>query len=81
MSWAVAFIGTPEKVAEALELHSNNISGESKVEYDEAKPHLIGLVKQNFGYNYMVKVNASGHGMQGSRQLSTLIEIVYNALV
>jgi hypothetical protein len=84
MSWSIGFIGKPEKVIEALEAESGKMSGESKVEYDEALPHLIVLVKQNFGTNYPVKITASGHGQTGEkphRQLTASIELVYNLLV
>lgn len=48
MSWSISFIGTPEKVAAALEANSPKLSGQCKVEYDDALPHLVALVKQNF---------------------------------
>lgn len=85
MSWSVQFIGRPEKVIEALQTNSGKLSGESKVEYDSALPHLVGLVKENFGFDYPVKITASGHGFSGgeksNRQLTASVEVIYGLLV
>jgi hypothetical protein len=84
MSWSVQFIGKPEKVAEALIKQADSMSGESKNEYGSALPHLVGLVKENFGYDYVVKITASGHGQTGekpNRQLTASIELLYGMLV
>jgi len=85
MSWSISFIGKPEKVVEALTAQSAQLSGESKKEYDSALPHLVGLVNENFGTPYPVKLAASGHGTiytdRSDRQLSASIEIVYGLLV
>jgi hypothetical protein len=84
MSWSVQFIGKPEKIVEALQKQSETMSGESKVEYDCALPHLVGLVNENFGYDYAIKLMASGHGMTGekpNRQLTTSIELICGLLV
>ena len=63
MSWSISFIGTSEKVAEALTAYSEKIDGYSKVEYDKALPHMVALVKENFGNaGELVKCSASGHG-------------------
>ncbi len=63
MSWSISFIGKPEKVAEALEAYSTKIDGYSKVEYDKALPHMVTLVKENFGNEgELIKLSASGHG-------------------
>lgn len=70
MSWSVIFIGKPENVSKALKEHSSKIDGYSKVEYDEALPHLEALVSQNFNTQYpdslVVKIVASGHGQKDS---------------
>lgn len=85
MSWSIQFIGKPEKVVEALLLQSEKMNGESKVEYDSALPHLVGLVNENFGYDYVVKIVANGHGTAGgekpNRQLTASIELIYGLLV
>jgi hypothetical protein len=85
MSWSIAFIGKPEKVVEALQKQSETLNGESKKEYDSALPHLIGLVNENFGTPYPVKLAASGHGTvytdRSDRQLTVSLELVYGLLV
>jgi hypothetical protein len=87
MSWSVQFIGKPEKVVEALNENSKKmIDVQSKMEFDSALPYLIGIVKENFGFDYAVKLTASGHGYsvngeQKNRQLAASIEIVYGLLV
>lgn len=88
MSWSVYFFGKPEKVVEALEKQSTQLTGLSKEEYDEALPHLIGLAKQNFRKegDPMIKLNASGHGSKTGdehtqRQCQVSLEIVYGMLV
>jgi hypothetical protein len=87
MSWSVGFIGKPEKVVEALQSHSEKLNGESKVEYDSALPHLIGVVNENFGHDYPIKLTASGHGTNyggtrpNERQLLVSLEFVCGLLV
>jgi len=68
MSWTIGFIGTPDKVVGAMETETQKYSGLSKEEYEQALPHLVALVKQNFnkeGGDYkqpIIKINASGSG-------------------
>lgn len=67
MSWSIALIGKPENVVKALHQESEKLSGQSKIEFDDAKPHLIGLVEQNFNSNHpdsvpVIKLTASGSG-------------------
>lgn len=80
MSWSVSFIGTPNKVADALDKHSETLAGQSLVEYDDAKPHLINLVKGNV--SQFVSVTANGHsiftsGVKTGGNLSVKIEPTY----
>lgn len=85
MSWSINFIGKPEKVSEALTAQSANFSGETKVEYDSALPCLVGLVNENFGNGYAVKLAASGHGNAGvekpDRVLTVSLDVIYGLLV
>jgi len=85
MSWSVQFVGKPEKVVEALIAQSEKLSRESKAEFDAALPHLVALVNENYGFDYAVKLVASGHGYAGTdkpnRQLTVSIELVYGLLV
>jgi hypothetical protein len=48
MSWSISLRGTPATVARSLEEHSAGLTGQSKVEYDGALPHLAALVRENF---------------------------------
>lgn len=86
MSWSVQFIGTPEKVAEALTAHSGKLSDQSKVEFDSALPHMVGICNENFGTGAKIKLAASGHGYavnekQQQRQLIVSVETFYAELV
>jgi hypothetical protein len=67
MSWSVNFIGTPEKIASALQKQSESLSGQSKEEFDEVLPHMVGLVKQNYNKTSepVLKISASGHRFSG----------------
>lgn len=60
MSWSFSAIGKPEAVARALDTQNAGLTGQSKVEWDEAKPALKALVGANVG-TVAVQVNASGH--------------------
>lgn len=66
MSWSVSATGKPENVAKYLEEQSAKQSGQSKIEYDDALPNLVGLVLQNFRNDAtpqgMIRIEASGSG-------------------
>jgi hypothetical protein len=85
MSWSIQFIGKPEKVVEALQKQSETMNGDSKVEYDAALPHLVGIVKENFGFDTLLKIVASGHGYstgdKPNRTLTVNIESIYGVIV
>lgn len=93
MSWSIALIGKPDNIVERLTRTSMEMTeGQSKTEYDEALPHLIGIVKQNFalsssGYTEpMVKLEANGSGfmkdgLQQQRSLKVTIESMYITVV
>lgn len=64
MSWSISLMGKPKNVVAALKAESAKLTGASKEEYDEALPHLIGLVEQNVAeenYPQVVDLDASGH--------------------
>lgn len=86
MSWSVSFLGEPQKVGKALYDESEKMSGQSKIEYDSALPHLVALVHENFGTSYLIKVDANGHGSsvngeQKDRYFSATIQPIYSVLV
>jgi len=63
MTWSFRGIGKPENIIRAaLEAHSETLTGDSKAEFDEVKPHLLALVGMNQGNAYLpLIVVASGH--------------------
>jgi hypothetical protein len=90
MSWSIAMIGEPKNVITALTANSEKLTGQSRVEFDEALPHLIGLVSQNFAepQNVVQKIRlrASGSGysvdgVQKNRSLNASIENEYIEIV
>jgi len=92
VSWSINLMGTPENVAKALDEESGKLSGQSKLEYDEALPHLKGLVAQNFGGSNLIDLEASGSGSaqvdpvsretkQVNRSCSASIKTQYKRLV
>ena len=71
MSWSVSAVGEPEAVVRHLERYmADQAPNQSKSEYDEAKPHLVALVKQNYATpgapeyakGALVSIEASGSG-------------------
>jgi hypothetical protein len=67
MSWSVRLIGTPEAVAKALEEEEAKLSGQSLIEFRDAKPSLQMLIMQNFdnapgAKPQLLKLTASGSG-------------------
>jgi hypothetical protein len=61
MSWCFGAIGTPARVAAALEAH-REYSHESQAEFEEAKPHLVALLRLNFNEPpCAIRLEASGH--------------------
>ena len=66
MSWSVNVIGKSEEVIKELDAYSVRLQGpgaeQSKLEYDEALPHLKALVLQNFGFDRTIELSAHGSG-------------------
>jgi len=69
MSWSIQLIGKPENITKALQAESERLKDESKLEFDAALPHLLGLLGQNFSGDGsapydggLIKLVASGHG-------------------
>lgn len=94
MSWSFQCIGKPAGVVQALKNHSDSFSGnpQSKLEFDDAKPHLIALVSENFiteGHGYhdpLIDFEASGSGSasggeQRQRNLTVSIKPIWKTLV
>ena len=60
MSWSFQGTGKPEAVLRAIETTNSGLTGQSKGEWEKAKPALRTLIAANVG-NVAVEVNASGH--------------------
>lgn len=67
MAWSISLIGTPADISSELASHSQSLIGDSKAEFDEALPHLQGLVNQNLypdetgSSSQALHLSASGH--------------------
>lgn len=85
MSWSVGIIGKPELVAQELDKYSETLTGQSKTEFDEAKPHLQSLMRLNVGGETLVKLTASGHasfaeGVKTYGNCNVIVEPFYSKL-
>lgn len=60
MSWSFSGFGKPDAVVREIEKANFGLTGQSKDEWEEAKPALLTLVKANVGNNIAVKLDASG---------------------
>lgn len=86
MSWSICLIGSPANVAKALDEQSVRETGQCKIEFDAALPHMKALVLENFqtmGEPYcqpIIHLEASGHG-SASGPLDDLKQIDRNCTV
>ena len=81
MSWSVFFVGKSIDVNRRLHEESDKLGGHSRLAYDAAKPHLIGLLEQNQSEqatsgqgpdDFLVSVKAHGSAsFDGDRKLSS----------
>lgn len=86
MSYSVSFVGSADKVVDLLTDYSNKTSGQSKIEYDSALPHILAIVKLNSpGITESiaaVKVSAYGHSTTNGEEVvssscSVTVERIY----
>lgn len=83
MSWSIQLIGTPQGLINELNAQSEKMNpGISKEEFDEALPHIRGLLAQNYApIAPLVRLEASGSGWgagdQAHRNLSVKVEPLY----
>ena len=86
MSWSITSIGNPVNVAKELDEESARLTGQCKVEFDAALPHLKAIVLENFQTRPapycqpVVKLEASGHG-SASGAGADLIQVERNCMV
>lgn len=72
MSWSVNLIGTPDKIAAALDEYSGNLTDFSKEEFDGALPSLKQLLEQNKSDQPgrpVLLLSAHGHGHKYNGQV------------
>jgi len=83
MSWSINVIGKSQAIVSKLEALSESMSGDSKVEYDAALPHIIGIVEQNWSMDYpcVLNVIANGHGTTNARSLNVEVKRLTSELV
>lgn len=81
MSWSVSLIGTPQGVNKELNSIAEQMGdGQSKAEFEEALPHIQGLVSLAVAQN--VKLVANGHatitdGKKSFGTISVVLECMY----
>lgn len=86
MSWSASYIGTSDKITEALNKQSAGLSGPSKDEFDAALPYISGLLAQNYNKAVgatppVLRLTASGSGYQEQQNCIVNIENLYGALL
>ncbi len=83
MSWSAYYIGTPDKLTEALQKQSETLTGNCKMEFDAALPHMVGLIQQNKGADKspVLSLAASGSAYSGTSSCTIKIENLGNALI
>lgn len=87
MSWSVNYIGTAQKIIDALNEQSEKFTGQTKEEFDAALPHLRGLLAENYAEKQpLLKLDASGSGYsvggeQKQRQCSVQLQQLWGVLV
>lgn len=64
MSWSINLIGKPDSLIEALNANSAKLDGNSKQEYDEVLPSMIGIIKMNYSATLppVLQLSAAGQG-------------------
>lgn len=96
-SWSLSCIGKADNVVAEIERYSASLNGQSKIEFDDAKPAMITLVRQNFvapsatGYREpLIDLEASGSGsaqgqgddaVQLQRNCSVVVKPLWRNLV
>ena len=91
MSWSVNMVGVSAAIAEALPKEAEKHDGQSRLEFEAALPHLLGIIRENFVANQGVSeavlhLEASGHGhvrdgLQIQRSLRVKLDSFYATLV
>lgn len=75
MSWSAYYIGTPDKLVEALQKQSESLIGNSKAEFDAALPHITAMIQQNKGKDKPPVLNLAASGSAYDGQSSCIVKI------
>jgi hypothetical protein len=83
MSWSFQAVGTPENLQKALDADAETLTGDSKAEFEEAKPHLVALIRMNVNPHSppTLRVDASGHASrnpEGETTYSNCVVTIVN---
>lgn len=72
MSWSFRAIGTPENLSRALDAEAEKLDGDSRAEFEAAKPHLQGLLAMNVNPQgpCTLQLEASGHAYKKDGQVT-----------
>lgn len=88
MSWSFNAAGKPADLVAALRAESERLTGNSKSEFDEALPHLIGLIELNSCEHpdQRIDLEANGHavfadGKKSSSNCSVNISSFYKRIL
>ena len=73
MSWSFNAIGKPEDFPKALDAESDRLTGQSKEEFDAAKPHLLGLIALNTDKSVprLMQLTAGGHATKANGETTS----------
>lgn len=72
MSWSLTLVGTPDKFPKAFDDFSAGLTGDSKAEFDAARPALETLVGLNVNKAtpQAVRLSANGHAYKNNGELA-----------
>jgi hypothetical protein len=70
MSWSFNAIGLPENICKALDENSTKLGGQSRIEFDSAKPLLAAILRENFAK----EASASGEIKSSTRTPVVIFE-------
>lgn len=76
MSWSLEFKGTPADIVEKLEEFGQSLSEPSKQEFEQALPHIKGVVDMNYGNEAKLHLTANGHAfIDGDKTTQSTLQV------
>lgn len=61
MSWSNSWLGKVDGIKAAMDRYGEQLTGNSREEFEAAKPHLVGLLDQNTSVGSVLHLDANGH--------------------